>query len=183
MSVANILNVFDQATEIEYKEGECWYDDAHNFALRLCPDNVWKGAGVVSAFSARKKWAANVMLATNAIETGVAWGSTNHFNSWAQRIIDGEHTLDVIKSPKLRAFAMTIATGESPLAVVDVHAQDIYYGRRLTEKTRPDISKANRYPRISDAYIEAAYLAGVSTATMQATTWVAWQRIQEFWWA
>lgn len=183
MSVANVLSVYDRATDEAYAAGIHWYDRAHALALELTPGDIWKGAGILAAFSPQKKWKQNVKLARSAVETGNAHGSTMLFNGWAQRILDGEHTLDVLKSPKVRAFAQTIATGNSDWAVIDVHAQDIHYGRRRTEKQRPSISKAGRYMRISDAFIEASNLAGIPVAHMQAITWVQWQIDHDFPWA
>lgn len=170
--VDNIIYVYLNATDSEITEGMEWYSNAFSLATALSPDNVWRGAGVISAFSPICPWWRNKQLAINTFETGIATGHTTMFNTFAQRIYDGEHPLMVLKGPKQRAFCAAIATnGQTDIATIDRHAYDIAMGMVNTKR---NITK-NVFHQLSNAYSEAALLAGISTAQMQAITWVAWR--------
>lgn len=177
--VENILHVYLMATDSEVSEGMVWYNDAHTLALELSPDDVWKGAGVIAAFSPMQQWSVNVRSARKAFEFGTALGHTPNLHTKAmcniaERILQGEHTLDVLKGDKTRAFATAIAdpTGNG-MATIDRHAHDIAMGRVYTDTERK-IGKVV-FRTLSNAYSEAATLAGIGTAQMQAATWVAWR--------
>jgi hypothetical protein len=93
----------------------------------------------------------------------------------AQRILDGEHPLDVLKGDKTRSFAEAIATrGEGAIATVDCHAHDIAMARVCREDER-DLGKRN-YRAIALAYAEVAEYNAVSVNRVQAVTWVRWKR-------
>lgn len=170
----NIVSVFESATDSEYAEGMAWYNNTHDTALRLSPDNVWRGAGVIAAFSPQQKWEQNLAFATRALQTGIATGHTKMMCEQAQRILDGEHPLDVLGGMKVRAFAAAIATnGESDIATIDRHAHDIAMGRVFTEKERK-IGK-RLFRTMSEHYRQAALEVGIATAQMQAVTWVVWR--------
>lgn len=171
----NIVAVFNRATDTEYEAGASWYNDAHALALDLSPNDPWRGAGVISAFSPVCPWPRNVILARNTFDTGIATGHTSVFNSYAQRIHDGEYALDVLNGDKQRAFAAAIATnGNSDIATIDRHAHDIAQGRVFTDKERK-IGK-RLFRTMSNHYREAAFEVNVSVSQIQAITWVVWRR-------
>ena len=174
--VDNIISTYLRATDAQHDAGMSWYDDTHAFASELSPGDVWRGAGVIAAFSPVCPWPRNVELARNAFLTGVATGHTAMFCGFAQRILDGELTLDVLKGDKTRAFASAIADpANSTIATIDRHAHDIAMGRIHTDKERK-IGK-RLFRTLSDAYVESAELVGVSVAQIQAITWVAWREM------
>jgi hypothetical protein len=93
----------------------------------------------------------------------------------AQRILDGEHTLDVLKGDKTRAFASAIADpAGSMIATIDRHAHDIAMGRVHSDKERKIGKRVFR--TLSDAYVEVASMTDHSVAQVQAITWVSWRR-------
>lgn len=170
----NIISEYLRATDVQVAEGMSWYDDAHALAVELSPGDPWRGAGVIAAFSPVCPWKRNVMLARNLFETGVATGHTSVMCGMAQRIHDGEFTLDVLKGDKTRAFASAIADpAGSTIATIDRHAHDIAMGERFTDDTRKIGKRVFR--TLSDAYVDAATLAGIGVAQMQAITWVSWR--------
>lgn len=171
----NILAVYSRATAEDVNEGMSWYCTANALARELSPDDVWRGAGVIAAFSPVCPWKRNVELARNAFATGIATGHTAVMCGIAQRILDGEHPLDVMNGDKTRAFASAIADPfGSQIATIDRHAHDIAMGRVFTDKERK-IGK--RIFRIMSAhYREAALDQGISVSQIQATTWVVWRR-------
>jgi len=171
----NIAAVYKRATDSEHAAGLSWYSDAHNLALTLSPNDVWKGAGVIAAFSPLKRWETNVRMAQRAFDTGIASGHTNLCNGIAQRILDGAHPLDVMRGDKTRSFTQAIATnGNGTIATIDRHAHDIAVGYYSTDKNR-NIGK-RLYRDMASAYLECADYFGISVNAMQAITWIVWRR-------
>lgn len=172
----NILSVYARATDDEREHGTDWYRDAHAIALDIADGDAYKGAGVIAAFSPRRKWELNVRNARRAFETGIATGHTKAMCAIAQRILDGEYAMDVLKGDKTRAFCDAIATaGESNIATIDRHAHDIAVNSTdFTDNTR-NIGK-RLYREMANAYAIAAESAGISVNAMQAITWVVWRR-------
>lgn len=171
----NITAVYGRALDSEREAGMRWYNDAHMLALELSPNDVWRGAGVIAALSPLKTWELNVRYARNAFLTGVCAGNMPMHNAIAQRILDGEHPLDVMRGDKTRNFATAIATnGTSDVATIDRHAHDIAMAEVFTDKTRK-IGK-RIYRAMADAYSISAENAGITVNQMQAITWITWRR-------
>ena len=173
MHTLNILNCYLAASDEHVAEGMHWYDSARDLARSLSPDDVWRAAGVIAAFSPICPWHRTEQLAINAFATGRATGHTKQNCNNAQRIMSGEHPLEVLKGNKTRAFASAIADPNSRIATIDRHAHDIAMGRVYSDKERK-IGKAV-FRTLSDAYREAADYAGISVNAMQAITWVSWR--------
>jgi hypothetical protein len=134
---------------------------------------------VLSSFSPLTPWDRNVYLARTLFENnGVMTGGTLPGSiKNAIRIYNGEHTLDVLKGDKTRAFASAIADpAGSTIATIDRHAYDIAMGAYHTDDTRKIGKRVFR--ELSDAYVKAAELSGNSVAQMQAITWVTHRRIK-----
>lgn len=177
----NIMATYKRALFCEIVQGSTWYADAHALALELSPEDPWKGAGVIAAFSPRQPWPLNVRNARRAFETGVATGHTRVMCGIAQRILDGEPTLEVLKGDKTRAFAAGIATaGNSDIACIDRHAHDIAMGHHdFTDETRT-IGKV-KYREMAAAYAEVADYLGLPVCQVQAITWLTWRRTKGVW--
>lgn len=176
----NIMSVYKRALFCEHVQGATWYRDAHDFATTLS-DDVWQAAGVIAAFSPRQPWPVNMRNASNAFETGVATGHTKAMCRLAQRILDGEHPLDVLKGDKTRSFTEAIATGGKGMtATIDRHAHDIAMGSYdFTDSTRK-IGKV-MFRDMSAAYCEVAEYVGKSVNEVQAITWLTWRREKGVW--
>jgi hypothetical protein len=170
----NVVACFERATAEDMREGMSWYPTAHEFACSLDSD-VWRAAGVIAAMSVQKQWTVNMMLARRAYETGTVSGNFGTMNAQGQRILDGEHPLDVLGGDKVRAFCTAIATaGQSDDIVVDRHAHDIAMGRVFTDATRKITKRI--YRTMAAHYTEAAREVGVSGTELQAVTWTTWRR-------
>lgn len=171
----NILRVYRRASESQHKTGMEWYSEAHNLALSLSPDDVWRGAGVIAAYSPLTPWWRNVELAT----TSLVWGGARtdalgNAVKAAQRIIEGEHPFDVFKGPKVRCFTENIAlNGVSDNPTIDSHAYSIAINSH-TFSTKVNMG-IRRYREIQDAYRRAAKRADISPTQMQAITWCVWR--------
>lgn len=172
----NVVRCFESATADEMRDGMNWYQDAHSFARSLDTD-VWRAAGVIAALSVQKQWNVNMRMAERAYETGVVSGNFTTMNAQGQRILNGEHPLEVLGGDKVRAFCAAIATnGMSDIAVIDRHAHDIAMGRVFTDATR-NIGK-RLYRVMAMHYGEAAKEVGVSVNQIQAVTWVRWRNVK-----
>jgi len=176
--VNNILATYARATDAEVLEGLSWYSDAHALALELSPDDVWRGAGVIAALSPMKAWKTNVMLARRAFDTGVVTGHTTTMNAIAQRILDGNDPMVMLKGEKTRAFCAGIATnGTTDMVTIDRHAHDVAEFKVHTDDSR-SIGK-RLYREMAAAYSDAADILGKSACQTQAVTWVAWKRLKK----
>ena len=170
----NIMRTFRDATPEEYTLGMEWYNDAHNLALSLNPD-PWVGAGVLAAYSPLTPWPRNMELAITSLVWGGARTETlgNSVRA-AQRIIEGEHPLDVLKGDKTRAFCAAIADpANSRIATIDRHAHDVAVGKVCVDSERKIGKRVFR--AMSDAYVECAEYAGIGVAQIQAVSWVVWR--------
>lgn len=167
----NIMSTYRRATDDVLARD--WYGEAHALALELSPNDVWRGAGVISALSPLKKWELNVRYARNAFATGIASGNMPMHNGIAQRILDGEHPLDVMRGDKTRSFAEAIATaGNGTIATIDRHAHDIAMAQVFTDKTRKIGKRV--YRDMAAAYREVADYLDMSVNRIQAITWETW---------
>ena len=177
--VDNILSTFNARTRTEHDAGMAWYDSANALALDLTPNDVWKGAGILASFSPLTPWNRNVILARAMVDSNGTMDSGTLKTSLnaARRIYLGEHTLDVLKGDKTRAFASAIANPSgSTIATIDRHAYDIAMGAYHTDDTRKIGKRVFR--ELSAAYVDAANWCEIGVAQMQAITWVTHRRIK-----
>lgn len=177
MYSTNIVDVYLRATDDDISEGVNWYTEANAFAREWANGDVWKGAGVIAAYSPLTPWYRNMQLARDSLTWGGArTDSLGNSVRAAQRIIEGEHPLDVLKGLKTRAFASAIATaGDTDLVTVDSHAFSIAIGKKTPVKKAKIGVRV--YREISAAYVDVADMTGYSPAIIQAITWVAWRNL------
>lgn len=173
----NILKVYRRATPEQVERGMSWYNDAHNLARDIANGDVWCGAGVIAAFSPLTPWWRNLELAVDSLSSGVARTDTlSNSAKCAQRIIDGEHPLEVLRGDKTRAFCSNIATnGECDSVTVDVHAFSIAHGKPIPSSKI--VLGKRLYREIAECYSRAAKREGLANSQMQAITWVAWREM------
>lgn len=171
----NILKVYRSANETEYQQGMDWYSSANNLSHVIGRGDVWKGAGLIAAFSPLTPWWRNVELAIDSAFTGKARTDTlGNSSRIAQRILDGEHPLDVIKGMKTRAFCQNIANnGDTDNITVDVHAFSIAHYKRIPSSKI--VMGKGLYNEIAESYRRAAISQDISPQRMQAITWVVWR--------
>lgn len=177
----NILKTYESATRQEMADGLTWYVRAHEHAYTIATSTgitIRQASEVIAALSPRNKWERNVMDAF-ALAAYHARGNRTRvmprvatFNSnrdKAMRILDGER--DVLSGRKVVAFAALVERPGLPDTVcVDTHAYRIATGED------PGSIGKRAYQEISDAYLDAGYVHGITGAEMQAVTWVAHRR-------
>lgn len=180
-SVENVLGVYNNSTAANMRFGLTWYMDAHNFAKTLDPNNVARAAGIIAALSPMSGWENNKNKAAQLYRQngdGAGVGMKNNVSK-AIRIFNGEDPALVLKGNKVTAFFHTILdpTSNTVPPVVDRHAFDIAVGKKTDDKTRAMLARKGVYDNFAEVYCEAAKIAGIGSAQMQAVTWVAWREI------
>lgn len=187
-AVSNVLAVYNGASAFALRSGLSWYLDAHNFARIVGggrPEHIRRNAGIIAALSPMNEWENNKRKAAQLISlrgrVSVARGQSNGIGlstnvAKAIAIYNGRDPLDVLGGDKVRAFFSTILdpTGDFD-PVIDRHAFDIAVGERTDEKRRGILSRKGVYHEFAHVYREAAKIAGIGSAQMQAITWVAWK--------
>lgn len=179
--VSNVLAVYSAASADALREGLSWYLDAHNFACILdqdIHDVPVRAAGIIAALSPMMGWEANKVQATKVFErNGDASGLGLSRNcAKASAIYHGGDPTAILRGDKVTAFYRTILdpTGDID-PVIDRHAFDIAVGKVTDDKSRSTLSRKGVYQEFAGVYREAAKVAGIGSAQMQAITWVAWR--------
>lgn len=184
--VSNVLAVYNGASADNMREGLSWYLDAHNEAVRLAQSipataaayKVPAAAGILAALSPMNGWENNKNKARQLIAQngdGTGCGLTKNVAK-AVAIYKGGDPLDILKGDKVRAFYRTILDPFGDIdPVIDRHAFDIAVGERTDEKRRGILGRKGVYSEFANVYREAAKVAGIGSAQMQAITWVAWR--------
>lgn len=187
-NVANILAVYNGASSDNLRWGLMWYPTAHNAALRMGggrAQHLSRNAGIIAALSPMNGWTNNLRKASALVSlrgrVTVVKGQPNGIGLGANvakaiAIYNGADPLDILNGDKVTAFYRTILdpTGDID-PVIDRHAFDIAVGEPTNDKRRGALSRKGVYLEFAHAYREAAKIAGIGAAQMQAITWVQWR--------
>ena len=209
----HVIAHWDKATPEERAQGERWYSDAHLVAkaiARLHPgirsdaEAAHKGAGVLSAYSPRTNWSANMHNAarTFATQKAVAKGEgisiMDVHHQAAEKILAGTPHGEALNGPKTQDFAHLIEHGgNEPLprrtakptpsrrVVIDAHALSVAAGHRLSSADAGMWPGATRhyYEHVADTYRDAAAVLShregrtIAPHQVQAVTWLVRQRL------
>jgi hypothetical protein len=195
VSVDNLVAGWHDSHDEEKTEGKHWYPDGHHVSKALGNGDAGFGAGMLSAYSPRTHWPANLFHAARSIRDNRAVGPGEglnvmemHQNSGA-RILAGEHHSTVLTSPKTEDFAHLLEHGgQSPedteagrsRVVVDRHALSAAVGRRLSddENASAPIKRRKFYDHVAGMYTGAAKIISeqegreVTPEHLQATLWL-----------
>lgn len=180
ITTEHIIATLMEATEAEMSAGKKWYDDAYILARTLGVRlGTGTAAGVIAALSPRTPWGRNKELAIRAFADGHASGTLGNSVHAADRILAGEHPLDVLKGDKVRNFYLSIM-GATESVTVDRHALEVYLGKRFLDAERPAIGR-RLYREVASAYRYAAYDTvarhhDLTPVQVQAITWLVWRR-------
>lgn len=181
-SVTNVLSVYRSATADDLREGLSWYLDAHNVAGLMSKEHgisVSQAAGIIAALSPMNGWENNKRKAWQLLNTRSGDGIGLRKNvEKAMRILAGDDVLTVLNGDKVTAFYRTILDPFGDIdPVIDRHAFDIAVGERTDDKRRGILGRKGVYGEFANVYREAAIIAGIGSAQMQAITWVAWRNM------
>lgn len=175
--VRNILAVWAEATPAQIEAGAQWYSEARELAVLLSAQSghdIDTVAAVIAHLSPRTPWASNVAAATSLLTTGEAPGQLRMNVERARAAIASDNPLATINGPKTQAFAANII-GDDQAVTVDVWAArvaGVHRDKLAKRKVKGGVTTYPVYESVAEAYRIAAAEAGVSPATMQATTWI-----------
>lgn len=187
-NVSNILAVYNGATADNLRFGLEWYAIAHREAMRMGggrAHHLSRNAGIIAALSPLNGWNNNLRKAQEVIskrgKITVVKGMPNGIGlgnnvAKAIAIYRGAEPLDVLNGDKVTAFYRTILDPTGDInPVIDRHAFDIAVGEQTSDARRSALSRKGVYLEFAHAYREAALIAGIGSAQMQAITWVQWR--------
>lgn len=172
-AVERILAAYDDASDETRRLGAAWYPTAGALAREMVRDerDVDVACGVVAALSPRCQWATNLawaarVLAAKRNRKACPAIHTTAMRGQAWRIAGGDHPLDVLNGPKVRAFYRNL-TGDTSAVTVDVWATRLALGREFV-----GAGPGKLYEDIASAYRCAAIERAQSPSVLQATTWI-----------
>lgn len=194
VSADNVVDAFNSADEGRKAQGMRWYSDAHHVAGLLADGDHAKGAGVLAAYSPKAAWPDNMFNAARSFQEGRALGKgegasiMGQHQRTAQKVMDGTHHSQALKSPKISDFAHLIEHGDDTpedkeagktRVVIDRHALSVATGRRMSTEDLNDAPLANRhyYEHVADTYREASRRLSdqhgetIKPHQVQAVTW------------
>ena len=174
--VANIITMFQSASEEQEQAGRAWYPTAHRIADMMTDGDVRLGAGLLAALSPQTTWDLNVRLACDAFDTGRPAGHFGDALSKATRILAGLPPESVLPMQRKTGhfYRCIVDPSDKDAVCVDRHAHDAAVGTVYGSADR-GLGAAGRYNLIADAYREAARRLGEIPQVVQAVTWVVWK--------
>ena len=162
--VALYTEIAKRATYGQIEQAAKWYLDAERVAEKVANNlsiSLENGASIVSAFSPRERWTANVAKAIAFSLGEIPVGLSNNLRMARAAISIG---FDALKGPKTNAFARAIAGDENAVVV------DVWMMRALgLEKKSPN---GEEYKVIAKAIKTVAVEFGMTPRAMQALIWI-----------
>jgi hypothetical protein len=133
--------------------------------------DVRKGAGILAALSAQKRWEINIDLAHDAAN-GNVHGHTEQVLSKVRAMLEGADPIELLPMQlKTGNFYRCIVSPEDPdPVVIDRHAHDVAAGERYSDRNR-GLSNLNRYATLALAYRLAARQLSELPSVVQAVVW------------
>lgn len=169
---AQLKQYLNQATDYEQDFGQAWYMIAHEqcaLAAHLLKLPLSTFVGVVAALSPRLKWEVNIRYAIQFCETGQA-AALGYNKQCAARILEGEHPLQVLVGPKVRAFYLNILEPKDTAhSTVDTWMIRAAYNR--------DAAKVKELEYIRKALSELSEELNLTPNQVQAIVWLVVKRL------
>jgi hypothetical protein len=153
-----------RATLGQVEEASVWYHEAQEVAQQVANNlnaSLEVGAGIVSAFSPRERWASNITKAV-AFSLGYHVNGLKNNTKMANDVLS--EGIDGLKGLKTNAFAKAIF-GDTDAVVVDV------WMMRAAEMPT-DSPTQGQYHAIANAVRKVAGEFGLTPRTAQALIWI-----------
>jgi hypothetical protein len=157
-------NLVLQATLGQVEQASVWYHEAQEVAQEVATNlnaSLEIGAGVVSAFSPRERWASNITKSV-AFSLGHAVSGLKNNTKMANDVVAGG--IDALKGLKTNAFARAIF-GDTDAVVVDVWMM-------RAAKMPTDSPTQGQYHALTEAVETVAREFGLTPRTTQALIWI-----------
>lgn len=156
--------IASRATYGQIEQASKWYLDAERVAEQVAFNlntTLEVGATIVSAFSPRERWTANVEKAISFSLGKKVVGLSNNLKMAQNAMAEG---FNALKGLKTNAFARAIAGDESAVVI------DVWMLRALgIEKKSPTQSQ---YKEMARAVKEVSAAYGMTPRAMQALIWI-----------
>jgi hypothetical protein len=183
---ANLLRVWDSATDQNLLDGLVWYDEAHSFAVdlaRATDTDLVVVASVIAALSPQTRWETNKSAAVELLKNGTRYPGMLISNyERAKRVINAGpmEALAALQAngdesaPKIASFARNIL-GDSDRVTVDVWAvrAALVSAKRPVANLDNVLKRVGMYDAIVAQYKWLANHVGVTAPQAQAVVWVA----------
>jgi hypothetical protein len=161
----NFHKIVRQATLAQVEEATLWYADAEKIALQVADNlntTLEVGASVVSAFSPRERWSANVAKAIAFSLGQDVKGLSNNIKMARESLTKG---FEALNGQKTNAFARAIAGDESAVVI------DVWMMKAAKAKTNSPTKI--QYFLMTQDIEKLAFRYGLSPRTTQALIWIA----------
>lgn len=175
---SNIIKVYNEATPAEKDYWGKWYHHAKTDVQHLAskydiPFEVM--AAIVATLSPGNKWKQNIGAAERLL-TKAAKINAYPRQVLAALAIKESGDTSLVSGPKVSVFYRSLIDPESVEneLVLDSHAINIWFGKKVAIKETPHISQALR-ERIKNDYLEASKELGVPVQQIQAISWYIWK--------
>lgn len=180
ISAMEVERWYQKATFWQTLRGMSWYRRAHKWALSLSSMHglpVETVAGITAAISPATSWERNVIEVEHLL-SGIKIKHTTYTPNVkkAQRILLGEHPMDVLGGKKVLNFYKLIANPRDTASVcIDRHAVRICTKVDFTSDSEAAAYSKKNYESCAEAFREVARNHAVLPWQVQATTWVAYR--------
>lgn len=170
--ISRIMATWSKATRSDVEAGATWYLEAEGIIDRLSAQTGHsreKVAAVLAHLSPRTTWSRTVAGATSLLLSGQAPGCMGANIDRARLALASDHPLGTLNGPKTARFARNML-GDHQAVTIDVWALRVALGDTDTDGTV--LRVGGLYDALEQCFQAAARRAGVTAATMQATTWI-----------
>lgn len=176
----NIRAVYNFATDEEKNYWGNWYLNASEDVKKLA--SIYgvpfeQAAAVVAVLSPGNKWKDNLMAAAKIFSESKTVNAYPKNIEKANKIKNStSNYFEHVTGPKVSVFLKSLL---SPMEinkeiVLDSHAINIWFGKKVNLKLTPSISEALRRTIIAD-YERVADEIGIKPMLLQAVTWYIWK--------
>jgi len=195
----NVIAAYDAADEGTKMQGRRWYRQVHDIAKYIGEGDAEKGGILLSTYSPKNVWPANMFNAAESVRRGKPIGPgegsfvTNAMADKAQRAMDGEGIDVLMSTAKTHSFGALIKNGddvpEDPYGhvVIDTHAVNVAAGGviRGDKMEKAPIGDVRQHEYVADQYRKAAKMISeregelMKPHELQAITWLVQQRANQ----
>ena len=199
VTAANIIAAYDAADEGTRMQGRRWYRQVHDIAKYIGEGDAEKGGILLSTYSPKNVWPANMFNAAESVRRGKPIGPgegsfvTTDMAGKAQRAMNGEGIDVLMTTAKTHSFGALIKNGddtpEDPYGhvVIDTHAVNVAAGGTIRGKLaeKAPIGDARQHEYVADLYRQAAKAISqregvlMKPHELQAITWLVQQRANQ----
>lgn len=173
-----ILAIYEQATPEEVSIGRGWYAVAlqtcREIAVRFDAD-LQRVVWAVAVLSPRISWEINLRAVQDVLKGRRVRAGAYTANIRKAQTIIAEGRLELLRGPKVRAFAEAIY-GDEDAVVVDVWTWRAYVGRLDGVPSSTPVPPRQQRA-IVQAFRELAHELGLQARQLQAIVWLAIRRL------